>query len=242
MRPTIALCVALPLLLAACAQPPRMGMVAEQGTGLAYGSVIEKNIVLDSAQLRNKNMKLRIRNTSGDMAFGLAQFRSELEKSYRSQGYTPTDSDDYGLLIDINVVYSGQITTQMTKEFGFLGAAAGGLAGNRISDSRTFGTIAGAVSGATLGAIVGSYVQENTYIVVANATIAIAEQDVGKSQSTITFGDGQRKDSTADTTFKAFRARTTTGISVYAGGRNVTQHEISTGVRQRFARILADVI
>jgi hypothetical protein len=33
-----------------------------------------------------------------------------------------------------------------------------------------------------------------------------------------------------------------TGVAVYAGGRSTTQAEIAEGVRQRFRRILADVI
>ena len=225
-----------------CAPTPRMGMVTEPSTGLAYGSVIEKNIVLDSAQFRNRKIKVRLRNTSGDVAFGLAQFKSDLERAYRGIGYQPTEEDDYGILMDINVVYSGQITTQMTKEFAFLGAAGGGLVGNRVSDSRTFGTIAGVVAGATVGAILGSYIQENTYIVVANTTIAVADTNVGRTDSTITFGDGQRRESSATSNFRSFRERTNTGISVYAGGRNVSQGEIASGVRQRFVRILADVI
>lgn len=59
------------VILGSCAPPQRMGMVVDPATGLQYGSVIEKNIVVDSSQFENKRIKVRIRNTSGDAAFDM---------------------------------------------------------------------------------------------------------------------------------------------------------------------------
>jgi hypothetical protein len=92
-------------MLVACAPQQRMGMVVDPQTQLQYGSVVERNILIDSSQFKNKKLKLRIRNISGDTAFDLHGFRTRLENSYTSKGYEVANSDDFGLLVDINVVY-----------------------------------------------------------------------------------------------------------------------------------------
>jgi hypothetical protein len=154
----------LGLILGGCAPQQRMGMVVDPETRLQYGSVVERNILIDSSQFKNKKLKLRIRNTSGDPAFDLYGFRSRLEQSYASKGYALTAGDDFGLLVDVNVVYSGQTRTDLRQEFGFLGAAAGGTAGAiaGTGGSAEAGAAIGIISGAALGTIIGSYVTEDT--------------------------------------------------------------------------------
>ena len=53
-----------------------------------------------------KKVKVRIRNTSGDVAFDLNNFQSQIENAYRDIGYEPTSEEDFGFLIDVNVKYS----------------------------------------------------------------------------------------------------------------------------------------
>ena len=113
----------------------RYGMVKNPDTGLQIGSVVEKSLVTDASFYKNKTIKVRTRNTSGDVAFDLREFTDRLRTSYSAAGYTPTDKDDFGLLVDVNVIYSGQIQTNLADEFSFLGGAAGGIAGAR-SDAR----------------------------------------------------------------------------------------------------------
>ena len=115
-------CLVVGLVLGACAPQQRMGMVVDPQTRLQYGSVVERNILIDSSQFKNRKLKLRIRNISGDPAFDLHGFRSRLEQSYSSKGYDLTTGDDFGLLVDVNVVYSGQTRSDLSQEFGFLGA------------------------------------------------------------------------------------------------------------------------
>jgi len=105
--------LAMGLMLGACAPQQRMGMVVDPKTQLQYGSVVERNILIDSSQFKNKKLKLRIRNTSGDPAFDLYGFQARLESSYTSKGYEVADSDDFGLLVDVNVVYSGQTRSDL---------------------------------------------------------------------------------------------------------------------------------
>jgi len=218
-----------------------MGMVSDPATGLQYGSVIEKNILLDSAQFENRKIKLRIRNTSGDPAFGLHSFRSSIENAYRSKGYAVSSGNDYGMLIDVNVTYSGQVSRNMSKEFGFLGAAGGGLAG-ASGRGGAVALVGGAIAGATLGSIIGSYNTEDTYIIVAQVSIGVTDPKGGKKTTSITFGNSKVKKKTENSGFRPFRQRISTGISVYAGGRNTPQFKIVNSVKRRFSRIISDVI
>ena len=239
--PITLLSVFIGLSLLACAPTQRGGMVVNPKTGLQFGSVIEKNILLDASQFENKKVKVRIRNTSGDRAFNLYQFKGKLNKAFESKGYLVTEVGNYGMLIDVNVTYSGQVSRNLSKEFGFLGASAGGLSGASIATNKGIGAAAGILAGATLGSVVGSYVTEDTYIVVANVSLGVAEARRGKKKTTIVFGSS-KKEKDEDSGFKPFRQRITTGIAVFAGGRNTPQHAIASEVRERFVRIISDVI
>ena len=236
--------LALGLILGACAPQQRMGMVVDPETRLQYGSVVERNILIDSSQFKNKKLKLRIRNTSGDPAFDLHGFRARLEQSYASKGYELTAGDNFGLLVDVNVVYSGQTRTDLRQEFGFLGAAAGGAAGaiTGTGGSTEAGAAIGIISGAALGAIIGSFVTEDTYIVVARYNVAVADQYRGEKKTTIVFGSSAKQEKSERSNLRPFEQRLNSGIAVYAGGRNTPQFQIADQVRQRFARILTDMI
>ncbi|MCH9051090.1 MAG: hypothetical protein IIA72_08400 [Proteobacteria bacterium] len=224
-----------------CAPQQRLGMVIDPLTGLQYGSVIERNIVVDASQFTNRTVKINIRNTSGDPVFDLHGFRSELERVYAAKGYKPTREVDFGILIDINVMYSGQISRSMARQFGFLGAAGGGVAGVTIGGDAV-GATAGILTGAVLGAILGSYVTEDTYIVVADVNIGVVDLERGKRDTTIVFSASKREERRERAGFKPFREHLKTRIAAYAGGQNIPQQSIAKGVRQRFLRILSDVI
>ena len=236
----IALAVALAA-LAGCAPRQRPGMVVDPVTGLQYGSVVERNLVIDASQFENPRLKLRIRNTSGDPAFDLAGFRDALESAYRAKGYEPVADDGFGVLLDVNVLYSGQTSENLSAEYGFLGAASGGVGGYYVDAEP--GIAAGGVAGATLGAIIGSYITEDTYIVVAEVTLAVPDGRSGSTEKKIHFGvDGQTDSDTRKSGRSRFDEQIRSGIAVYAGGSNTGQAEIAEGVRRRFGRILADVI
>jgi hypothetical protein len=232
------------LAIAACAPRQRDGMVVDPATGLRYGSTVERNLVVDASQFDDPRLKLRIRNTSGDPAFDLGGFRGALESAYRARGFAPAagaaTDDAYGVLLDVNVVYSGQVSDSLAAEYAFLGLAAGGLGG---SAGGTGSAAAGAVSGATLGAILGSYVTDDTYIVLAEVTLAVPDARSGRTERVIQFGvDDDAEHSSEKSGRRRFDELLRTGIAVYAGGRNTAQAAIAEEVRQRFRRILADVI
>ncbi|MBL8831106.1 MAG: hypothetical protein JNL71_01825 [Rhodospirillales bacterium] len=230
---------ALALALSACAPGTPPGAVVDPATGLAYGSVVENNLVVDATQFRNRRIRVVTRNTSGDLALDMGGFAGQLRASYAGKGYQPTDGDDFGVRVDLNVLRSSQITSNYSTEFAFLGGIAGGIAGRRSDLAQ--GTAIGAVSGATLGAIAGSYATKDTYIVVAEVSFAILDRRTGTTERTITFSDSPRLEQ-RDTELRPFRQVARTRIAVYAGGRNVAQAQIADEVRKRLARIAADII
>ncbi len=226
--------------------PSRMGMVKDPETGLQIGSVVEKNLVTDASFYKNRKLKVRTRNTSGDPVFDLARFTSRLKSAYAVAGYKPTSGDEFGLLVDVNVIYSGQVQKNMAGEFGFLGASAGGLAG--VARGGDIAPAAGTIAGATLGSIVGSFVTDDTYIIVAKVTFGIIKGAPKRDGKSITFSrsiSGHPEDAEEieeRRKARGFRQTHSTGISVFAGGRNVHQSDIAGMVRQRFVRIIRDII
>lgn len=242
--------VAVALLASGCSNivnpPPRLGMVKDPQTGIQMGSVIEKNFVTDASFYDNKKIKVRIRNTSGDRAFNLYGFRSQLESSYKQAGYIPTSDSDFGLLVDINVMYSGQAQSNLSNQYGFLGASAGGLAG--AARGGGIAIASGTIAGATLGSIIGSFVTDDTYIIVAKVTFGIVKGGHKRDGKRITFSrsitgnveDFEERE--ARKRQRGFKSTHSTRLSVFAGGRNVMQAEVASQVRSRFVRIIRDFI
>jgi len=228
-------------LLAACQSgQSRLNMVTDPGTGLKYGSVVEKSVFIDADQFENNAIKVAIRNTSGDPAFDVRGFRSDLERSYADKGFKPT-RDDFGIKLDLNVVYSGHIREDMSAQFGFLGAAAGGIAGYR-SPTRA-GTAIGVLAGATIGSIIGGTQSRDTYITISEVAIGIAEaKSVGQTSKSVTFGSSPKLQEERKSGFKPFRGVLRTKIAVYGGGRNVSQAQIAAEVKRRLIRIVSDLI
>lgn len=237
-------CVAV-LVLSGCAQNTRMGMVKDPETGLMYGSTIDRHLVTDPSFYRNSKIKVRTRNTSGDLAFGLREFTNDLNKAYAEKGYEPTEKDDFGLIMDVNVMYSGHIQHTAASTFSFLGAAAGQIYGAR--SKAAYGNDMGLVTGATLGAILGNHVTEDTYMIIARVTFGSVKKSK-QSQKTVTFSRSEKLKNIDDLDEedkvykKGFKKTYTTQVAVYAGGLNVSQREIAEEVRRRMIRIVGDYI
>lgn len=236
---TVAIAVAG--MLAACQSgQSRLNMVTDPGTGLKYRSVVEKSVFIDADQFENNAIKVAIRNTSGDPAFDVRGFRAELERSYADKGFKPS-RDDFGIKLDLNVVYSGHIREDMSAQYGFLGAAAGGIAGYR-SPARA-GTAIGVLAGATIGSIIGGTQSRDTYITISEVAIGIAEaKAVGQTTKSVTFGSSPKLQEERKSGFKPFRGVLRTRIAVYGGGRNVSQAQIAAEVKRRLIRIVSDMI
>jgi hypothetical protein len=234
-------CLALAALLAltACAAPhaPRLGMVQDRKTGLQYGSIVEQDYFIDPSQFNNPKIKVNIRNTSGDPEFDLNFLRPMLEEAFAGKGYEPTQDDDFGILLDVNVVYSGSASENAALEYGLVGGYVGGVSAMKSSAPQAMPT--NIASGVAIGSILGSYVTEDTYLIVANIGLAIKGEDIGTTKKFISFSGREKEEKKA---FRNFRARAFNRVSVFAGGNNTPQSDIARGVRERFKRILADII
>lgn len=237
----------LAVVLSGCLLPQqnRLHMVANPETGLLYGSTIERNVLTDPTFYNNRKLKIRTRNTSGDTAFGLAAFTDQVSRAYAEKGYTPSDSDDFGLLLDLNIMYSGHIQKSYIAELGFLGGTAGRAYGQH--GNHDMGPFVGTVAGATVGAIAGANVTEDTYMVVAQVTFGVVKKKKA-SRKRVTFSRSERVETIDDPDQgeevynRGFKKTYSTRLAVYAGGRNVSQADIAEGVKQRFARILGEFL
>lgn len=245
---TVALC----LLIGGCVgqSTSRLGMVRDPATGLQIGSVVERTVVTDASFHRNRRIKVRIRNTSGDPAFDLHAFAERLRAAYAASGYEPTEEDDFGLLVDMNVMYSGQVQSNLATEYALLGAAGGAVTGAAMSGDR-IGLAAGGLAGASFGSILGSFATEDTYVVVAHVTFATISEPLPESSKTITFSRSPRTgDKDEDVRRRREEERSARGIrktfssdvSVFAGGTNVPQSRIADDVRERLVRIVSEFI
>ncbi len=223
-------------------------MVRDPGSGLAYGSTTRGSVVTDAAFFENKRIKIKIRNTSGDVAFDLHEFRRRLEDSYRAKGYEPTSGDDFGLILDVNVVFSGMIQDDLRRDFGFLGAAWGGSYGalkgaaSGRPSGREAGATAGMAAGAAIGSILGSYVRENTYIMITRLTFGVRKKKSGTRRK-ITFSRSLKIERDEERDHDGFRKAFDFDVAVYGGaGINVAQSQVAGEVRRRIIRIVSDAI
>jgi hypothetical protein len=219
-----------------------MGMVTDPDSGLRYGSMIERSLLVDASQFKNHRVKITSRNVSGDGAYRLDTLREELASALQAKGYVPDDADGFGLRYDVNLVYSGHIQRNYANEGAWWGGAAGAVVG--ANSTRSGSTGAGLLVGATLAGIMGSTVTDDTHMVVVEVTVAVnrnAEQ--ASSTKSVTFNSSPTmKVETTEAGVATFREVLRTKVAVYAGGRNVSQREIAEGVRRRLLSILRDVI
>ena len=106
----------------------------------------------------------------------------------------------------------------------------------------------GILGGATLGSIIGSFVTDDTYIIVASVSFAIIKGPKKSEGKTITFsrsvpGKMENEEEREERKNSRTIERTITNkIAVFAGGSNVRQSAVAGEVRQRFVRIMGDII
>lgn len=227
-------------------QPNKYHLVKDEDTGYSYGAAKDGEFIADPALFRNSRLKLRIRNTTGDPSLNLYEFRKQLEEAYTTIGYQMTDGDDFGILLDINVVYFGQVTEMLPREYTFLatgaGAAVGAVAGAPSGkQGAMIGMAAGSLVGASIGEIIRKYATEETFSIVSSVTLATVMPEYADDEKTITFVTGKRIRQKKQN-FKGFRSRDVVMLGVYAGGRMAGKSDIIDEVRNRYLRILKDII
>jgi len=228
-------------------QPNQYNLVKDKKSGYSFGAAKSGEFIADPAMFRNSKMKLRIRNTTGDPSLDIYDFRQQLEEAYENVGYEITEDADFGILLDINVKYFGQVTSMLPAEYTFLASAAGGLVGGAtgMQNSRPADTMvgiaAGSIVGAAIGEIIRNYATEETYIIITSVTMGTVMPEHIDDEKTISFVTG-KKVREKKTNFKGFRSRETLDLGVYAGGRMAGKNDIIDEVRARHLRILKNVI
>jgi len=226
-------------MICSCAPKSNMGMIRDSGTGIQYGSIIERSFFIDSSELENNKIKVSARNVSGDSFYDISNFKSSLINAFIRKGFDVAGDKDFGMKFDVVIEYSGHVQENMSLKYGFLGGAAGGVAGYKAN---TRGSEAvGILAGATLGAILGSYVVDDTYIIMAKVNIGIVD-DMGKNRKTIVFSSSPEMQEEANNKRTFYQEIKSTKIAVFAGGRNMDQSKIVQGVKQRLLNILSDII
>lgn len=228
----------------------QLGLVKDPNSGHLFGSTVESNIITDSSLYKNRKIKIRIRNTSGDTAFDLDDFTRKLERNIAAKGYEPVSpsNDEFGLMLDVNVMYSGHIESNLASEFAFLGASLGAVRGAKSSSD--YGRITGPVAGATLASIMGSYLTQDTYIIISAFSFAEIKGGKKKTGKTITFSrsfdpkwdDEDREEKEEWRTRRYLKNVVDNHVAVYGGGTMVSQDEIAQDIRKRIIRIMSDMI
>jgi hypothetical protein len=227
----------------------RLRMVPTGSDGVLIGSSIDRSWRVDASQFRNRSMKLRLRNTSGDAVFDPYGFRQSLAAAMEAKGYSVTDADDFGLMFDVNVIDSGRITEDRATQVALLGGAAGAAGGYELSRrgdlSGVGGTVLGGVAGATIGQILGSAMRNDTYIVVTQIFLGIMDREAQSTSRTIVFDRSRRpkeEEDEDDAYYEPYRQALDARLAVYAGGSGVPQSRVVGPVRDRLLRILRDMV
>ena len=226
------------LFLTGCYKSPPLGMIKDSSSGIAYGSKVGKTFFIDAEQFSNRTIKVTARNATGDPALDIRGITNDIYSEFNSKGYDKYSNDGFGLKVDVVIEYNGRVTRDLSNQYAILGGAAGLYAG---TDTRK-GAAAGLVAGAALGSILGSYQTEDTYIIIAKVRVGILEGKSGTKSRTIVFSSSPKLEEKEDDGIKRFREVGETSVAVYAGGRNVSQSQVISGVKQRLARIVSDLI
>ncbi|GEM_PF-2863828 len=103
-------------------------MVRGEQTGLMIGSMVERRSP-DPSFYRNGKLKLWCAIPQA-MLLRHGRLHGACPRGPSSVSYIPVDGDDVGLLLDVNVVYSGvvyggQVQQRLIEQYAFLDAAAG---------------------------------------------------------------------------------------------------------------------
>ena len=210
------------LLLSSCSYEPRGGMV-EFENGLFIGSSVQNSIVVDPFLFSDRRLKVRTRNSSGDTAFDMPALQREVTGQLYTEGYLPADATGYGLLLDLNLVYSGQETDDRATE----GALVGGVLGHELAaDESPKGSakIGGALLGAVIGDAVGRAASQDTYFSTVEVTLLV----IDTKNST----NGERN------IFNEYHST----VEVSAGGARTSQYEVAEAMRKRVTKILLEML
>nr|CRH06699.1 exported protein of unknown function [Candidatus Magnetococcus massalia] len=223
-----------------------VAMVKNPQTGISYGSLIgHYDYLIEPGDIENRLM-VRIRNTSGDVAFNLHQFRSSIEAAYRSRGFEIVASRPYNYLVDINLDFSGQYTHRNRGRYEKLGLFGGAAMGYQTASSSRSTTeqesaiILGGVMGVGLARLIEGMDPEQIYIIESRFSMYEVEEP-DEDARILYFGKKKKTKKRQKKKLKRITKRPIP-VVVYAGGVNVEQAQVAGEVRQRLVRIYREIL
>ena len=239
----------LAVALGACQRRNLDDMVVDPKTNRMYGMRSDNTVFTDAALFPNRRLKLALRNMSGDQVWDLDDTRERLYSGYVGKGYERSDGNDFGLKVDLNVVRSQQFDRDMMTQYGFLGAAVGGLAGAGGGAATSGGSVSGIgagtgigmASGAALGTLAGYFTTDSIYVVITEAIFAV-RRNASRPRRVVTFDGSPRVEEWEETGYGSFHRVHRVMIANYGGGRGVSQAEIAADIRERQIRSLISLI
>lgn len=233
------------LVLAAGCSP-----VPKSQQGLMIGSSTSKNLFLDSSQFANRKVKLRLRNSSGDPGINMSRVRGAIEAGLRDAGYQVVDSEDFGILVDVNMFQLQSAAATRVRDSSGLGTLLGAVAGfeatRRNSNSGVAvgsGVILGAVAGYKLEEIIRANSEVTTYVALSDVNIGVVRREsTAKDSFTIGGNKYVHKDESESPTFKGFALRDTIRVAVYAGDDFEKRNLTVDAILDRLGRVVSNLI
>jgi outer membrane lipoprotein SlyB len=207
------------------------------------GSVVSGSFFADSSQFRNNQVKLRLRDTSGDEFFSISRLKKNVVTGLELAGYNVTSNDDFGILIDVNVrkISRGVDASSNSGVGVLLGGVVGAEAssGNNSGISSVSGMIVGAVAGNSIETVIRKAGSKQTFILRADVNIGISESD-SNSEAEIIIGQSKFKKSPTMSTYNAFSMTDSLEVVVYGGGNKADV--VITAIENRLGRILSSIL
>ncbi|MGN7613469.1 hypothetical protein ACQZV8_15440 [Magnetococcales bacterium HHB-1] len=234
------------LWVAGCApMENRLYMVVDPESDLMFGSSIWNSISIDPMLFKNRYLKIRIRNISGDPVFDLHPFEKQITDRYRSAGWMIAEDNRYGFFVDIVITSSGQVRRDSGRSPLMIqgGATLGSLISEKAVEQAT-----GVVAGISLDTLMRRFNPEDTYFVEAHLHLMKIRQPEKREGRSIRFEQsdfGSPEEIEAYQQYRKSRRLEKSARSiiwVYAGGNGVDQKDIAQQVQQRLVRILRDFI
>lgn len=218
---------------------------------LMIGSTVSRNLFMDANQFGNRNVKVRLRNSSGDPGIDMARMRSDVEANLRSAGYSIADGS-VGIVVDANLYFMNNVATGRQRASNEVGALLGGVVGYEAAKGRGgvgagSGAILGAIAGATLQDVLRQHNDYDSYLAVCDVNIGVIRQQNTKRDSFVIGGnrfdqDRRRDQDEQSLTFDSFAIKETVKVYVWAGDLRTRKDSLIWAIQDRLARVVANLI
>lgn len=215
--------------------------------GLMIGSTVSRNLFVDSNQFGNRNVRVRLRNSSGDPGIDMARMRNSVESNLRTAGYVVTEKST-GIVVDANLYFMNNVATGRQRASNEVGVLLGGVAGYEAAKGSGgigagSGAIIGAIAGATLQDVLRQHNDYDSYLAACDVNIGVIRQQDTRRDSFVIGGNRfDREQNERDSTFDSFAMRETVKVYVWAGDLRSRREGLMLAIQDRLARVVSNLI